>query len=109
MYDRSRLTDLLPSADCKGVAKPKPYTLAAMIAWLRSQNPTQEYDPGDDRSCLMCRFTDAQWERACRLLNRRSGNLDQWAVISYGDNNKGPFNMSAALDRALRLQSSGGV
>lgn len=86
----------------------KPFTLPHFLAWLRTREPTERYDIGCARTCLICRYGEAHGvEPDCYsnyFLNtvERVGweNLKVWERISYGSGDIPQTNVGAALLRA---------
>lgn len=100
VFQRDRLTDLLPSADCEGV-RYDPFSLTALIAWLEAKPARHRYSYCVSEGCLIAQFTG---------LNLHSGHIDiatfpgaHSVVLEF------PHTFGAALKRARALQSSGGV
>lgn len=99
--------------------KPDPFTLEALIAWLRTRDPAEIYDSISSSDCLLCRYAGSLLQRKANwgdhmMLLVENGYSEttpcNLQIVVYGEPNKPPFvtakyekTFSAALARAEAL------
>lgn len=121
MFNPGKLTDLLPSADCEGVAKPNPYTLESLRDWLATMPRDGEYDYRQMPLCALGLYTidlgghlaDSRYHAggvsvpACIL---GAGEVSDEMHSLFNVVRPEPWTFGGALYRCERaLQSSGGL
>ena len=92
-----------------------PFTLPALIAWLRTQEPATEYDFMSTDDCLLCRYIRARGFHSATLGGYGKVYLGNTKIgqFQFEANGQGPAvgtprNVGAALARAEALAKSEG-
>ena len=79
-----------------------PFTLDALIAWLRTKDPEEKYCWSSPGHCLFGQYAKFVGTRYLLLLNRMGARNSNGDTIEPGDIGVGtPHTFGAALERAI--------
>lgn len=111
MFQSDKLAELLDAP----VSRPDPFTLEALIAWLKTQRPDETYCYVSNGECLLARYFSARGYQGVSVTSHRiyfiGGNAhipDGWDSIALGFNGAtgNHRTYSAALIRARLYAAS---
>lgn len=87
-------------------AKADPFSLEALISWLKKQPAEKKYHHGSLQFCLLAQFirhTGVSNRNAIKDKSWELGILPPFATVAFGASGAGPYTFGAALTRARAL------